>query len=87
MPGYPLQQLFFGLPEAKVLEIRDKAVALIAEGKTIMEAQARGGQMSQKAFPMPPAQVLFEARAALRSINPTLYGHRRTRTYARLSGH
>ena len=50
-----------------------------------MEVQGRGGQMSQKAFPLPPAQVLFECNAALRHINPQVYGRRRTRTYARLS--
>lgn len=85
--SFPLQRLFFDLPEADVVALRTSAVNLIKEGKTIMEVQSRGGQMSQKAFPMPPAQVLFEANAALKSINPTLYGRRRTRTYARLSSY
>ena len=86
MPAaYPLQQLFFLDPEADVVAIRNVAKALIGQGKTIMEVQGRGGQMSQKAFPMPPAQVLFECNAALRHINPFQYGRRRTRTYARLS--
>ena len=86
MPAaYPLQQLFFLDTEAEVLALRTTARALIAEGKTIMEVQGRGGQMSQKAFPLPPGQVVFECNAALRHLNPTLYGRRRTRTYARLS--
>ena len=83
--GYPLLKLFFLDPEADVLAIRDAAKALILQGKTIMEVQSRGGQMSQKAFPMPPAQVLFEANAALQFLNPQQYGFRRTRTYARIS--
>ena len=85
MPAYTLQKLFFLDPEADVLAIRNAAKALILQGKTIMEVQSRGGQMSQKQFPMPPAQVLFECNAALQFLNPTLYGFRRTRTYARIS--
>ena len=52
MPAYTLQRLFFLDPEADVLAIRNAAKALILQGKTIMEVQSRGGQMSQKAFPM-----------------------------------
>lgn len=83
--GFPLQELFFLDTEAEVLAIRNQAKALALEGKTIMEVQSRGGSMSQKAFSMPVAQVLFEANAALKFINPAVYGRRRTRTYARLS--
>ena len=86
MPAYTVQNLFFSLPEAQVLAIRDNAVAIISGVKTIMEVQSRGGQMSQKAFAMPPKDILAEANAALRYLNPAVYGCRRTRTYARQSG-
>lgn len=75
-----LLRLFFGLPESKVLEIRDRAVALIAEGKTLMEVKGQGKE-GVKAFPMPPRDALFEANAALRALNPAKYGRRVRRTH------
>ncbi len=79
-----LLRLFFDLPEAKVLEIRNTALGLIAEGKTVMSATI-GTTTGSKVFPMPPADALFEARAALRRIAPEKYGRRVRKTYASFS--
>lgn len=84
MPAYQLQKLFFLDTEAEILATRAKARALIDEGKTLLEVEG-GGHKGTKAFPMPPAQVLFECNEALRYLNPRRYGRRRTRTYARQS--
>lgn len=77
-----LLRLFFGLPEADVLKLRDGAIALIQEGKTIMSVSG-GGKSGSKSFPMQPKEVLFEANAALRHLNPEKYGRRVRKTYAR----
>ena len=84
MPGYTLLKLFFLDTEAEVLAIRANAKALITETKTLMEVEG-GGHKGTSVFPMPPAQVVFECNAALRFLNPKVYGRRRTRTYASLS--
>jgi hypothetical protein len=76
-----IEKLFFDLEESQVLELRDNAVALIGEGKTIMSVSA-GGKSGSKVFPMNPKDVLLEARAALRHINPETYGKRVRKTYA-----
>ncbi len=81
MPDYPLQRLFFDCTEADVLAIRDKAIALIKEGKTIMRFTAAGKE-AEKAWALPPQQMLMEARAALRHIDPATYGRRVRKTYA-----
>lgn len=69
MPATPIRGLFRRLPRAQVEAILARAVALITEGKTIMEVQSRGGQMSQKAFPVPPADVLAECNRRLDQID------------------
>ncbi len=79
--AYPLQRLFFQHTESEVLAIRARASAIILEGKTIIETEGGGGQKSTKAFAMPPAQVLFECNAALRHLNPALYGRSRRKSY------
>lgn len=76
-----LLRLFFGLPETEVLQIRDSALAIIKEGKTLMNVSA-GGKTGAKQFPMPPKEVIFEANAALRHLNPDKYGRRIRKTYA-----
>jgi hypothetical protein len=81
--GYPLLQLFYDLTENEVLAIRDDAIALIAEGKTLLEVTS-GGKTGRKQFTLPPAHVLFEARAALKHINPAEYGRRRRRLLSRV---
>lgn len=76
-----LTKVFFDLPEGEVLQIRDQAVRLIKEGKTLMEVTA-GGKTGRRQWAMPPKEMLFEARAALRHINPQRYGKRIRKTYA-----
>lgn len=75
-------RLFFGLPETEVLALRDSALTLIQSGKTLMRVSA-GGKTGDSQFPMPPKEVLLEANAALRHINPAKYGRRVRKTYAR----
>lgn len=55
---------FVGLPRATVEAIRDRAVALILEGKTIM-SWSDGSTNSSKQFAMPPKEMLDEAHHAL----------------------
>jgi hypothetical protein len=56
--------IFVGLPRATVEAIRDKAVALILEGKAIM-SYGDGSTSASKQFSMPPTQMLQEANYAL----------------------
>ena len=81
--AFPLLQLFFDLEEAEVVAIRDRAVALITEGKTLMEVTS-GGKSGRKQWALAPERMLFEARAALRHINPDDYGKRRRFTVSRV---
>lgn len=75
-----LLRLFFGLPESEIVDLRDNALSLISEGKTIMNMSGAGKGVG-KMFPgMTPREVLFEANQALRHVNPTKYGRRITKT-------
>ncbi len=55
---------FIGLPQATLEAIRDRAVALILEGKTIM-SWSDGATSTSKQFAMPPKEMLDEAQYAL----------------------
>lgn len=59
--------IFVGLPEGTILAIRDKAVSLILEGKTIM-SWGDGVTNSSKQFSMPPGEMVEEAQYALNRI-------------------
>lgn len=68
---------FIGLPRATLEAIRDRAVALILEGKTIM-SWSDGVTSTSKQFSMPPKEMLTEAQYALDCLDgvprrPTLY--------------
>jgi hypothetical protein len=56
--------IFVGLPRATIEQLRDKAVALILEGKTIM-SYGDGVTNASKQFAMPPQDMLNEAKYAL----------------------
>lgn len=60
----PANGLFVGLPKATIEAIRDKAVALILEGKTIM-SYGDGSTNASKQFSLPPERMLQEANYAL----------------------
>jgi hypothetical protein len=64
----PANGLFVGLPRETIEAIRDKAVALILEGKTIM-SYADGSTNASKQFSMPPQQMLQEANYALQRLD------------------
>jgi len=76
-----IQRLFFDLPQATVEAIRDKAVALILEGKTVMQWSI-GDSRFTKQFALSPEQMLAEANAALKHLD----GTRVTTTYATFGG-
>lgn len=76
------QGLFIGLPECTLLSIRDKAVAMITEGKTLM-SYADSGSSATKQFSMPPKEMLNEAMYALSRLDPSVYGKRKTMIYSR----
>jgi hypothetical protein len=60
--------IFVGLPRETIEKIRDRAVALIIEGKTIM-SYGDGVNNSSKAFAMPPKEMLHECQYALDKLD------------------
>ena len=69
--------IFIGLSESDILAIRDKAVAMFKEGKTIMSYSDSGSNVS-KQFVMSPKEVLAECNHALKLLDPDTYGTRTT---------
>ena len=65
--------IFIGLAESDILAIRDKAVAMLKEGKTIMSYSDSGTNVN-KQFVMPVKEVLAECKAALQVLDPATYG-------------
>jgi hypothetical protein len=59
--------IFVGLPRETIEAIRDKAVAMIMEGKAIM-SYGDGSTSASKQFAMPPQQMLQEAKYALEKM-------------------
>jgi hypothetical protein len=64
----PASGLFVGLDRDTIEAIRDKAVALILEGKTIM-SYGDGATNASKQFSLPPQQMLMEANYALQRLD------------------
>lgn len=60
--------LFVGLPRATIEAMRDKAVALILEGKTIM-SYGDGVTSASKQFALSPKETLHEALFALELLD------------------
>jgi hypothetical protein len=69
----PANGLFVGLPRETVEAIRDKAVQLILEGKTIM-SYGDGATNASKSFALPPQQMLQEANYALQKLDGRVRG-------------
>ena len=69
--------IFIGLSESDILAIRDKAVAMLKEGKTIMSYSDTGTSVN-KQFVMPVREVLAECKIALQQLDPATYGSRVT---------
>jgi hypothetical protein len=69
--------IFIGLSESDILAIRDKAVAMLKEGKTIMSYSDTGTSVN-KQFVMPVREVLAECKMALQQLDPATYGTRTT---------
>jgi len=69
--------LFIGLTECELLAIKDKAVALITEGKTLMSYSDSGSSASRQMV-MPAKEMLAEAMLALSRLDPATYGTRKT---------
>lgn len=60
--------------EEVVLDIRAKALALYAQGNTIMKWQGEGVS-AEKSFVAPIKDILEETRIFLKSLNPAKYGY------------
>lgn len=60
--------IFVGLPRETLEKLRDKAVALILEGKTIM-SYGDGVNNASKQFAMPPKEILHETQYALDKLD------------------
>jgi hypothetical protein len=71
------QGLFIGLTECELLAIKEKAVALITEGKTLMSYSDSGSSASRQMV-LPAKEMLSEALFALSRLDPSTYGARRT---------
>jgi len=69
--------IFIGLSESDILAIRDKAVSMLKEGKTIMSYSDSGTNVN-KQFVMPVKEVLAECKMALQALDPDTYGKRTT---------
>ena len=69
--------IFIGLTQDELLAIKDKAVAMITEGKTLM-SYSDSGSSATKQFAMSPKEMLNEAMFALSRLDPQTYGIRRT---------
>lgn len=63
----------------KIVEIRDTAMAFIAEGKTVMSWGSAGSSASKQMVGN-PADILQACGYALRHLDPTNYGYNQTRT-------
>ena len=71
------QGLFIGLTECELLAIKEKAVALITEGKTLMSYSDSGSSASRQMV-LPAKEMLAESLFALSRLDPATYGVRRT---------
>jgi len=69
--------IFVGLTESDILAIRDKAIAMFKEGKTIMSYSDSGSNVN-KSFVLAPKEVLSECQMALSLLDPETYGVRTT---------
>ena len=69
--------IFIGLTQDELLAIKDKAVAMITEGKTLM-SYSDSGSSATKQFAMSPKEMLNEAMFALSRLDRQTYGIRRT---------
>jgi len=65
--------ILVGLPKETIEAIRDKAVALILEGKTVM-SYGDGATNASKTFALPPQQMLQEAQYALQRLEGRVRG-------------
>lgn len=65
--------IFVGLDRETVTAIRDRAVQLIIEGKTIM-SYGDGSTNASKQFAMPPKEMLAEAKYALEKMDGRVRG-------------
>jgi hypothetical protein len=71
------QGLFIGLTECELLAIKEKAVALITEGKTLMSYSDSGSSASRQMV-LPAKEMLAESLFALSRLDPATYGRRVT---------
>lgn len=65
--------------ESDLLRLKERALCLLADGKTIMEYQGEGTNATRQ-FTMPINDMLAEIVWALKSINPGKYGPIATRS-------
>jgi len=65
--------IFMTLTIAQIETIKDKAIAIVTEGKTIMEYKDSGTDV-RKDWPIDPPTILLECRYALQIKAPEIYG-------------
>jgi hypothetical protein len=65
--------IFVGLDRETLTAIRDRAVGLILEGKTIM-SYGDGSTNASKQFSMPPKEMLSESKYALERLDGRVRG-------------
>jgi hypothetical protein len=65
--------IFMTLTIAQIETIKDKAISIVTEGKTIMEYKDSGTDV-RKDWPIDPPTILLECRYALQIKAPEIYG-------------
>lgn len=81
------QGLFItGFSIAEVLSIQSKAKQMLMEGKAVMSWGDSGMSVS-KQFPMTVKETLEECAHALRVLDPSTYGPRRTTAVSSVVGY
>ena len=60
--------IFVGLPRETILEIQQRAVNFMLEGKTLM-TYSDGVTQGSRQFAMPPSDMLLECKYALERLN------------------
>jgi hypothetical protein len=69
--------VFIGLTEDELLAIKSKAVTAITLGLNVV-SYSDSGSSASKAWAMQPKEMLTEALFALSTLDPLVYGYRRT---------
>lgn len=69
--------IFIGLEEQDLLDLRNKALAAMKQGRNLM-SYSDSGSSASKQWSLPPKEMFDEAMFALSKLDPSTYGRRKT---------